>query len=101
MSRHMRSTHRALAIAAILAVWSGRVRATQPLETFIERAKNQSFDARESDATRRQREAEADASLGALLPAFTARGVYSRNQYEAAAQLPGGPRIVITPQNQW
>jgi outer membrane protein TolC len=35
------------------------------------------------------------------LPSFTARGVYTRNQYEAAAQLPGGPRIVITPQNQW
>lgn len=75
--------------------------ATQPLESFVAGARRHSHDARESAATRVQREAESDAAFGGLLPSFTARGVYTRNQYEAAAQLPGGPRIVIIPQNQW
>lgn len=80
---------------------TGVARATQPLESFLERSKTQSFDAREATATERQRSAEADAALGRLTPAFSARGVYTRNQYEAAVQLPGSPdRIVITPYNQ-
>jgi outer membrane protein TolC len=76
--------------------------ATQPLEEFVEKSRTHSFDAREAAATVRQREAEADAALGRLLPAFSARGVYTRNQYEVAAQLPGSPnRLVIVPENQW
>ncbi len=88
-----------LLLAAALA--PGVAHATQPLETFLERSKTQSFDAREASATERQRSAEAGAALGRLTPAFSARGVYTRNQYEAAVQLPGSPnRIVITPYNQ-
>lgn len=90
---------------------AGRAHATQPLDTFLERAKFQSFDAREASATERQRGYEADASLGRLLPAFSARGVYTRNQNEVAATFPGATdpmtgvmtpptRLVITPLNQ-
>jgi outer membrane protein TolC len=75
--------------------------ATQPLESFLERAKTQNFDVREGHATERQRSAEADTALGHLTPAFTARGVYTRNQYEVATQLPGVPqKLVITPLDQ-
>jgi outer membrane protein TolC len=74
--------------------------ATQPLSAFLERAAGQSYDSRESAATFRQREAESDAALGRLLPALSARGVYTRNQYEVAAQLPMAPPIVIQKKNQ-
>lgn len=75
--------------------------ATQPLDVFLARAGAQSFDAREASATERQRSAEADAALGRLIPAVSARGVYTRNQQEVAANLPGVPeRLVITPLDQ-
>jgi outer membrane protein TolC len=75
--------------------------AMQPLDAFIERAKTQSFDAREASATERQRDSEADAALGRLTPALTARGVYTRNEREVAATLPGVDEpLVITPQDQ-
>ncbi len=74
--------------------------ATQPLESFLERAETQSFDAREASITQRQRAAEADVALARLIPAFTARGVYTRNQREVAVPLDAGPDLVITPQNQ-
>ena len=89
---------------------ANRASATQPLEAFLERAKTQSYDARTATATARQRSSEADAALGRLIPVFSARGVYTRNQYEVAATfppttLPDGtmspPRtLVITPLNQ-
>lgn len=93
-----------LLVPALLLISSG-AGATQPLETFLERAKTQSFDSREASATYQQRGFEADAGLGKLLPVFTARGVYTRNEREVAAQLPvqnGAPpvRLVITPLNQ-
>jgi outer membrane protein TolC len=75
--------------------------ATQPLDTFLDRANDQSFDAREASATARQRAAEADAALGRLTPVLSARGTYTRNQREVAATLPDVPeRLVITPLNQ-
>ncbi len=75
-------------------------RATQPLDEFVSRSKTESFDAKELEATERQREAEAGAALGRILPVASVRGVYTRNQYEAAITLPGGARAVITPQDQ-
>lgn len=78
-----------------------RAYATQPLEAFLDRAKTHSFDAREAVATESQRAAEAGAALGKLTPSFSARGVYTRNQEEVSAQLPGLPeKLVITPLNQ-
>jgi outer membrane protein TolC len=78
--------------------------ALQPLDEFITAASNQGFDARESRATSAQREAESDAAFGRLLPAFSARGTYTHNQYESAATIPlvggGSARVVLTPQNQ-
>jgi outer membrane protein TolC len=85
-----------------LGLFSGSAAATQPLDSFLERAKTQSFDAREASATARQRSAEASAALGRLTPSLSARGVYTRNQEEVAATFPTMPprRLVITPLNQ-
>jgi outer membrane protein TolC len=95
----MKSPIWALFLAAVSATASAH--ATQPLDAFLDRAKVQSFDAREASATEQQRSSEADAALGRLVPSFSARGVYTRNQYEAAVQLPGSTtRLVITPYNQ-
>jgi outer membrane protein TolC len=48
----------------------------------------------------RQREAESRSQLSRLLPAFSARGIYTRNQYEAVVTLPGAPPLTITPHDQ-
>lgn len=85
--RRMKTQASIAAVSSALIVALGAPRAahaTQPLQEFIERAAAQSFDARESNALVSQREAEADAALGGLLPTASARGVYTRNQYEVA-----------------
>src|SRR5690348_9608150 len=87
--------------ALSVALVSGSAAATQPLDAFLERAKTQSFEAREASATAQQRSAEANAALGRLTPSFSARGVYTRNQEEVAATFPTMPprKLVITPLN--
>lgn len=73
--------------------------ATQPLEEFITGAKGHAYDAREQGAAKDQRDWEKAAALGRLLPSFTARGVYTRNQYRVAIPAgsfgPGSPEAVI------
>jgi outer membrane protein TolC len=89
------------AMLGLVLLSAGSAGATQPLESFLERAKTHSFDAREATAVERQRASEADAAVGKLTPSFSARGVYTRNQYESAVQLPGtATKLVITPLNQ-
>ena len=100
MKRHGLGRNIGLVLALALLT-AAPAQATQPLESFLDRAKTQSFDAREATATEHQRVSEADVALGRLVPAFSARGVYTRNQYEAAVQLPGTTKkLVITPLNQ-
>ena len=76
--------------------------ATQPLETFLNAARAGGFDAREQAALVEQRSWEKEAALGRLLPAVSATGIYTRNQYESV--IPAGPLspvpLTITPQNQ-
>ncbi len=91
-----------ISLFAALSLISARAQALQPIEFFYQGARTQSFDAREQLATSEQRDWEADAALGRLLPSFTARGTYQRNQYETAVTLPGtATSLVITPKNQW
>ncbi len=101
-SRHVRKRlNYALKTGLWLALGARPALATQPLDTFLEHAKTQSFDTREADATEHQRAAEADSALGRLTPAISARGVYSRNQEEVAVQLPGTTeKLTISPLNQ-
>jgi outer membrane protein TolC len=87
----------ALGVSALSSIAA----ATQPLDDFLSRATSQGFDAREASVTREQRDAEAQAALGRLMPSVSARGTYTRNQLEVATQLPGTvDRLVITPLNQ-
>jgi outer membrane protein len=92
-------------ICAVLAVVTSSASAafaTEPLQSFLDRSKSHSFDAREAVATEQQRSAEARVALGKLTPAFSARGVYTRNQEEVIATFPSMPprELVITPLNQ-
>lgn len=88
-----------------LLLFSESALATQPLAEFLEGAREQSFEARETRVTAEQRGWEAEAARGRLLPTFTARGIYTHNQF--AAELPPGmfpgqtEAITITPQNQF
>ena len=76
--------------------------ALQPIGTFLERADAQNFDNREALATVAQRNAEATVAFRRLLPAFTARGTYTHNQYEVSFPSPtGGAPITLVPGNQF
>lgn len=99
---HLLSKSFKIVMFATLGLAPARAGALQPIEVFYEGARTQNFDAREQLATSEQRDWEADAALGRLLPSFTARGTYQRNQYETAITLPGSAdSIVIVPKNQW
>lgn len=90
----------AIVMGAFLAAAPREARATQPLDEFLAHARTHSFDAREGRAATHQREAEVDTALGRLLPGFTARGIYTRNQFEVGFQSPTAGNIVIQPRNQ-
>lgn len=88
-------------IVASLVSLSAPVWALQPLEEFLGGARRQSFAAQEQRVVERARAADEAVAFGKLLPAVTARGTYSYNQYEAKVTVPGsGTSIVITPHNQ-
>jgi outer membrane protein TolC len=102
--RYLLSSCLGIGAAASIVLASGRASATQPLETFLESARQSSFDVRAQRATVEQRDWEKESAFGRLLPAASARGVYTRNQY-AVVIPPGlfGPSSkggTITPQNQ-
>lgn len=62
-------------------------------------AKGHAYDAREQGALKTQRGWEQGAALGRVLPSFTARGAYTRNQYEVGIPAgtfgPGSPAATI------
>jgi len=81
--------------------------ALQPLEQFAERARAQSFDARESAATVAAKREESARAWQALLPSATLRASYTRNQYPASSSVPANPAtgapgrtITILPEDQ-
>lgn len=81
-----------------------RAAALQPLDAFLASARTKNLDRREAVFVAEQRDKEETAAYRKLVPVFTARGVYTFNQFEARAALPqpDGSRLeaVITPQNQ-
>ncbi|MEJ7727721.1 MAG: TolC family protein [Polyangiaceae bacterium] len=84
-----------VALAALLGA-PRSASALQPLGEFLESSKTRSPDNKVAAGTTEQRSGEADQAWGRILPGFTARGAYTRNQYGSSF----GP-TVITPQNQW
>jgi outer membrane protein TolC len=61
-----------------------RAFAQQPLEEFLAGARNTNSDLQVAAATIEQQEGESLAALGRALPSLTARGVYTRNEYEVS-----------------
>jgi outer membrane protein TolC len=102
--RYLLSSCLQIAAAASIALVSAPASATQPLETFLEAARQGSFDVRAQRATVEQRDWEKESAFGRLLPAASARGVYTRNQYAVKIPPgifgPGSKGGTITPQDQ-
>jgi outer membrane protein TolC len=99
--RYLLSSGLQITAAATLLLASGQARATQPIETFLEAARTNSYEVREQRATVEQRDWEKESAFGRLLPSASARGVYTRNQYAAVIANPSnGQPITITPQDQ-
>ena len=70
------------AVLGVVAVMPTRAFAQQPLEEFLAGARNTNSDLQVAAATIEQQEGESLAALGRALPSLTARGVYTRNEYE-------------------
>src|SRR5262249_9002690 len=90
---------------------AGPALALQPLSDFLGGARRSNPDQAIAALTVAQQEGESLASLGRTLPSFSARGTYTRNQFESkidASQFlpPGSPgggsgaALVIQPLNQ-
>jgi outer membrane protein TolC len=88
-----------------------RAFAQQPLEEFLAEARRTNCDLQAATATIEQQEGESLAALGRALPSLTARGVYTRNEFEVrldpssflgSAAPVGGPAqsFIIQPLNQ-
>jgi len=97
-------------LALALALASAPAFALQPLPEFLKGARQANVDQAVAARTLEQQEAESLVSLGRTLPSLSARGTYTRNQFESkidASQFlpPGAPSggdsaIVIQPFNQ-
>jgi outer membrane protein TolC len=102
LRRYLLSACIQIAAAASIVLLSRRAAAIQPLEAFLDAARQNNFDVRAQRATLEQRDWEKESALGRLLPAASARGVYTRNQFAARIPpsiIPGG--ATITPQDQF
>src|SRR5499433_486902 len=77
--------------------------ALQPLDEFIAAARERNPDAQQARANLDEQNAAADFSLGKQLPGVSARGTYTRNQYEVQLTLPIPPEqtILIQPRDEW
>jgi outer membrane protein TolC len=100
--------------ALALSAWTLATRpalALQPVSEFLVHAKTWNTRNRAAHATTAQRDAEVVIATGALLPNFSATGIYTRNQYEVdtsslfpASAVPPAitiPNTVIQPQDQF
>jgi outer membrane protein TolC len=92
-----------LAVALALPL---QANALQPLKEFMQSARQQNPDNAEARANLSQQQAQEDVALGRVLPGVSAKGNYTRNQYQSSISVPLDPasppqNIVITPYNQW
>src|SRR3954469_22277609 len=70
-------------LAAALALAAAPAFALQPLSEFLKGARQANVDQAVAARTLEQQEAESMVSLGRTLPSFSARGTYTRNQFES------------------
>ena len=95
----------AAALFLLLLLYSLPSLALQPVEAFVAGARQRNPDAIEARANLAQEQAQADSTLGRVLPGISARGSYTRNQYSSAIDIapPGKPPqpITVVPSDQW
>ena len=89
----------------LLVLYSLPSLALQPVEAFVVGARQRNPDELEARANLSQQEAQADSTLGRVLPGVRARGSYTRNQYGVVVDIapPGGPPqpVSLVPRDQW
>src|SRR6184192_2121108 len=86
----------------LLVLYSLPSLALQPVEAFIGGARQHNPDALEAQANLSQQDAQADSTLGRVLPGVSVRGSYTRNQYGSEIVLtPGDPPVTLVPNDQW
>ncbi len=97
----------AIALAFLMFFVPERAHALQPLEAFIRSGRTKSPDNAEARANLTQQQGVADATLGRVLPGISARGNYTRNQYQSVVEIPNfldptqpAQRATIQPFNQ-
>ena len=79
------------------------VGSAQPLTAFLESSNTQNFDARQSATEARRAAANFAQAWGALVPALSANGGWTHNQYPAVIRLPEGTgtkEVTIIAQDQ-
>lgn len=77
--------------------------ALQPLQQFVDASRHHAPDLLEQRANQAQAEAQADVALGRALPGLSARGTYTRNQYDAVVNFPANgtiQKLTLVPFNQ-
>src|SRR5262245_61228537 len=67
----------------LLLLLAGPAFALQPLSEFLAGARRANLDQQLAALTVAQQEGESLAALGRALPSFSARGTYTRNQFES------------------
>jgi outer membrane protein TolC len=94
----------AVAIFALLAL-ARPAFAIQPLEVFLSSAQKANVDAQEAQAVVLQQQANHDLAFGRVLPGISAKGTYTRNQYDVTFQTPDAngnlTDVTITPIQQF
>ena len=79
--------------------------AIQPLELFLSSAQKANVDAQEAQAVVLQQQANHDLAFGRVLPGISAKGTYTRNQYDVTFQTPDAngnlTDVTITPIQQF
>ncbi len=95
-SRHSRI----VAVIALLGA-PARAHALQPLADFLAGARTASVDDREARLIAVAQDSNAVAALSRNLPAFTARGTYTHNQFEVDFPVGMGPPLLLQPLDQF
>ena len=74
--------------------------ALQPLDAFVKSALQHNPDALEAKANLDQQNAQHDLAFGRVLPGVSARGTYTRNQYDSVVTI-SGQTYTLSPIEQW
>ena len=86
-------------LACSLLLVPDEAAAVQPLRAFLVAAEHANYDVRQSTELVQQRQQEARAATGRLLPSLSINGAYTRNQYAAQFVMQG--RVLrLAPQDQ-